>query len=186
MNIAVLGEHSIDISRLAGCPSVLDVGCRGFSFGDALRLHRPFAFIHELDIDDLNTARPYTRAGLANFNGCVGCSGDADPQARHIIPSGMIPCYTIDTYSHMSGIQQWDVVKLDCEGAEYKILEAFDRPWAKQLSVEFHQHTPQRRNWEDIDAILAHLSKWYDVVQHVREPRHGCGDNYWDTLVIAR
>jgi hypothetical protein len=186
MNIVVFGEHSIDLDLLGTNPVVLDVGCRGFCFGNSLRGERPLAVIHELDIDYLVSSQPYTRAGMAGFTGQTGCSCDEDPPSRHMVPGTEVPCYTLKDYSSLHGIQQWDAIKLDCEGAEYPILVSFDRAWAKQISVEFHQHTHCRRSDQKLKDLMDHLSQWYDVVQHRLESRYDCGPNYWDTLLVAR
>jgi methyltransferase FkbM-like protein len=181
-----LNDHTIEPDLLPERPTVLDVGCRGFGFGDAIRQLRPSAVIHELDIDILNTSRPYWRAALAEYDGAAGCSDEADPLRRHIVPGGDVPVYTIRSFSPLAGVVKWDVIKLDCEGSEYEILKSFDRPWARQLTVEFHQHTPFRKEWREIDAIILHLSKWYDVVQHKIETRWGLAENYWDSLLISK
>ena len=39
------------------------------------------------------------------------------------------------------GASHWDVVKLDCEGAEYDVLLDWPGPIAEQITVEFHEHT---------------------------------------------
>jgi hypothetical protein len=187
MNIVVFGGgHSVAVDLLPPNPVCLDVGCRGLSYGHDMLQHRPSAVLHELDIDDIGWWEVYTRAGIAGYTGLTGCSLDEDLPSRHMVPDGNRPCYTIKDYSEMHGIKQWDALKLDCEGSEYPILMSFDRPWAKQISVEFHQHTKHRRTPEEIDSLMAHLSKWYDVFQHHLDSRYDCGLNYWDTLLIAR
>lgn len=79
----------------------------------------------------------------------------------------------------------WDAIKLDCEGAEYDILLGFDRPWAKQVSVEFHEHTvkPPQGYYE---RMLKVMGQWYDVFQMERTSQHGCGFNYWDVLFVRK
>lgn len=186
MNIVVFGGHSVVLDLLPSNPVCLDVGCRGFSYSYDMRQYRPSATVHELDIDDLGWWESYVRAGIAGFTGQTGCSLDEDPPSRHMVPGGTIPCYTIKDYSEMHGVRQWDAIKLDCEGAEYPILASFDRAWAKQISVEFHQHTHHRRSDQKLTELMDHLSQWYDVVQHRLESRYDCGPNYWDTLLVAR
>jgi hypothetical protein len=184
--ISVFDGHSIIPGLLPNRPTVLDVGCRGFAFGDAIRSLRPSAVIHELDIDLLETSRSYTRAGLAEAAGLASCSTEPDACWRHLIPGHDFPVYTIASYSACAGVASWDVIKLDCEGSEYGILQSFDRPWARQLTVEFHQHTHFRREWSEISAIIGRLSQWYTPVQHRLEDQMGLGMNYWDSLLIAR
>lgn len=181
----VINGHSIELDLLPKRPLVLDVGCRGFAFGNAIKRLRPRSVIYELDIDDLDVPWPYNRAGIAHYDGTAGCSQEQDGEWRHIVPGSEVPIYTLKTFSKMAGVDRWDLIKLDCEGSEYEILKSFDRPWATQLTVEFHQHTQFRRKWAEIDRIIKHISKWYTVARHERDAESPGGGNYWDSLFIA-
>lgn len=73
------------------------------------------------------------------------------------------------------------LIKLDCEGAEYEILEHWPGAVAKQVSIEFHDHTTGR----DIDELPEAFAKHYRVVQHDSYERRG-RVSHWDSLFELR
>jgi hypothetical protein len=87
------------------------------------------------------------------------------------------------------GVSFWEVVKLDCEGAEYEILRNWPGPIARQITIEFHDFlggAPPGVASAGHAEILAHLGQWYDVAQHEWTTQHGAGWNYWDSLFVLR
>lgn len=188
MSLVTIADHTIDESSLSVSPVVLDVGCRGFGFGDGIKKLRPSARLFELDIDDLNDRHNrYIRAAICGKDGMVGVSDDIDLSSRHVTPSGSVFAFTLKTFSSIVKVRHWDVIKLDCEGSEFDILSSINGPVAQQITVEFHQHTAHgRRPPEEIASLLSRLSQWYEVVQHPFDERYGCGLNYWDTLLVAK
>jgi hypothetical protein len=80
----------------------------------------------------------------------------------------------------------WDLIKMDCEGAEYGILQSMTSPLAKQMSVEFHEHTPARKGESIVNDIFVHLSQWYVISGNEKKALHGCESNYWDVLFTLR
>jgi hypothetical protein len=54
--------------------------------------------------------------------------------------SQTITCKSINlnNYIKNNNIEKIDYLKIDCEGAEYEILENLPKKCAKQLSVEYH------------------------------------------------
>ena len=111
----------------------------------------------------------------------MGVSSDKDPQARRLIEGGDTLVFTFEELEEDHG--KFDLVKLDVEGEEIKILKSNKHPMAKQLSVEFHAHLGQTK--EELDALLEYLSQFYTI--HAKwESRHGAGFNYWDTLLISK
>lgn len=206
MNIKCLAEHSFDLDLLTG-GRCLDVGCRYFhvtrellALGESVvavdpdpNVVAPPEFLHTAVSDNrvdhvsakfLNVAidsQPGTQHLAVWGNGTGNYLTSVAPAGSH--QTFPVSVETIKTISDKLGVTDWDAIKLDCEGAEYRILATLDRPWAKQFSVEFHEHcvrVPQ----STYDVILAHMGQWYDVHQLVRESRHGCGMNYWDVLFV--
>lgn len=179
-----IAEHTFDETLLPEAPTVLDVGCRGFAFGDGIRALRQKARIFELDIDDLGTGREYTRAGISDYCGTGGVSDDADPLARRLTAQGAVPVYTLEAFCVMRGVYLWDLIKLDCEGSEFAALLGMGWPRARQISVEFHpwgEHGPG-----DVDRVVSHLvALGYSVVQHAPSDLGG-HLNYWDSLFVRR
>jgi hypothetical protein len=84
------------------------------------------------------------------------------------------------------------VVKLDCEGEEFSILENWPGPIATQISVEFHDFTGPRRALVDEgyyeNKLWPHLCQWYKVVKHdwvdLRGEPAYCG--HWDSLLVLK
>lgn len=177
-------EHTLDTSFLKPNCTVLDVGCRGFAFGDELR-KKFSAKVYEVDIDDLGHSRQYYRCGIAATEGFCSVSDDADPEARRLVYGSDVPVYTIESFRKKVGVDYWDVIKLDCEGSEYNILLNLTGPPATQLTVEFHQHTSARRSDEFVESLIKKLQQWYTVKQHRLYGKPN-SLNYWDSLFVLR
>lgn len=198
MDIKIIHEHSVDLDLLPEKAAILDAGCRGLEFTRHFQQlgHNVLA----IDIDDLGEENKlrYLRMGLYFHAGKTMVSDDEDPQARHItdvhlfekgqdvpkIKEGEVYLATIAGCAHSCDVEQFDLIKMDIEGAEFVILQNEKHPIAKQVSVEFHAHCGQSK--QQLDHLLKWLGKWYDVHNQVWEERHGCSANYWDILLIAK
>lgn len=186
--ITVIAEHSVCLGLLQPKSTILDCGARGFAFTHALRDlgHH----VVPIDIDRLHDGQAYYQCAVADHDGKVAVLKSSDPQATRIDPDheGSVPCYTLSTLSanFLHKNQLWDVIKIDIEGAEYSVIMAMDRPYARQLSIEFHLHTgiytmvEMRR----MEANLKDLG--YKAVSHEYTTQHGAGFNYWDSLFILK
>ncbi len=180
--LKTIHEHTLDTALLRPGCCVLDVGCRGFAFGNELR--REFqAKVYEVDIDDLGTQQPYFRCGIAHVEGFGDITDHAEPEARSLVSGTRFKVHTLESFSRFVGIDHWDVIKLDCEGSEYDILWNLERPLATQITVEFHQHTEARRSQEFLDTLVQKLQQWYVARKH---RRYGRSLNYWDSLFVLK
>lgn len=198
--LTVIDEHSVCLELLPLNAAVLDAGCAGFGFTNALSElgHRVLA----CDIQDLGEENrlKYLQMGLYFHAGKAHVSDDQDIQARHVkditlfnkdkpspakIASDEIYLTTIQGCAQFVGVEKFDLIKMDIEGAELAILQNAVHPIAGQVSVEFHCHT-RHQTKEQIDHLLRWLSKWYNIYNQVWEKRHGCSENYWDILLIAK
>lgn len=177
-------EHSIDVSMIQAGSCVLDVGCRGFGFSNALAALG--AVVYPVDIDDLGSDQSYTRCAITATEGLCGIQMTDDPQARHTIAGTTIVAHTIASFSKFAGVTRWAVIKLDCEGDEFGILSALTAPPADQITVEFHQHTARRRAQAELDSLFDHLRQWYAMPVCKFDSRHGVGFNYWDCLFTIK
>ncbi len=209
MKIVKLANHSVDLDLLSDIPTVLDVGCRGFDFTREILAIRPGARVIGMD-PDVAILSSYFRAKqnpemdsfkLMSF----ALVGDQRKTARYASYSTgegnfltdlatyynatftEVPCMTISdlTYGRWWLAKYWDLVKLDCEGSEFGILENWPGPIAQQISVEFHDsgYTPGYGPDYDYTPMFSRLAGFgYHVRQHERS-KQGDGTGHWDSLI---
>ena len=184
MNIEVIAEHSVDVDLLPEKAKILDLGCRGMLFTNEMRRlgHEVIA----LDCDDLGSHIPYWRMAVSDYNGRAGVKKSRDPQATTITVGNDIVCVTLQNLSELTSTPFWDVIKLDIEGSEYEVIMSMDRPYAKQLSIEFHLHTGVYGEAEMLLMENKLLSLGYFPVKHDKTRQHGLSYNYWDSLFILQ
>jgi FkbM family methyltransferase len=190
-----VGGHTFDPALLTKDGCIIDVGCRAFEFGDYFRGKDkkiwcidpdPDVFVgfEGLGYEFLNVAIS-DKSGESFFyeNGEATVLKELDTDVNHPFK----PCKTItlDELYEITGTNI-DVLKLDCEGAEYLILNENFKPIPKQISIEFHHHTIPEIHKQRYTQIVDMLSKDYTMLNDVWEQRHGCGFNYWDTLFIKK
>jgi len=164
--------------------NVLDLGCRNFHFTNELkkRGHN----VYSVDIDLLpESGDQYYRIGISDKDGTCGIVKSQDPNATHITDGDEILMISLDSFTKSVGVEHWDLIKLDIEGEELKVLKSANHPIADQLSVEFHAHCTEQTK-ESIDDTLEYLRKWYYVDRIIWENRHYAGENYWDVLLISK
>lgn len=191
--IEIIDNHSVRTDLLSGKP-ILDAGCRGFRFAKwfAERHYRVIA----LDpLEHLNHVPRSARwihpieyldyALVDHTRGRAAMVITADPEACYIDERGVftVPSINIESIS-LKAQGDWDVVKLNIEGSEYGVLANWPGPIARQISVSFHEHTPQGQGEEIIAQIVEHLSQWYTPLRHEKDARYCAGENYWDSLFV--
>lgn len=183
-----VAEHTYEETLLPEKANILDLGCRGFLFFD--ELVRRGHYVAAIDVDKLDTHKPYAQAAVTSVNGgYVDVMKTKDPQAttakQSSVPTG-VRSYTINGLCGIFGIDFWDLIKIDIEGSEYEVIMSLTEPPAKQLSIEFHLHTKiygevQVKEMEDKLVSLG-----YYPAKHDKTSEHGCGMNYWDSLWILK
>lgn len=193
MNLQTIAEHTFDKDSLPNIHGyVLDLGSRGFEFADGMR-----ALAHiviTVDCDDIPLNMPggnfplHNKIAITDYDGHATVMRSNDPQATKIIPmhklsalEGDVVCMTLETFSKKCGILFWDLIKIDIEGSEYEVIMSMDKPYAMQLSVEFHTHCGQTE--QQVQQCVDKLhSLGYKTIQHEKTARHGLKPNYWDSL----
>lgn len=201
MAFKTIGGHTFDESLLTSDGVIIDVGCRGFEFADYFKdTHNTYCVDPDEKVFDGIFSLPYKinlnlaisdKAGFTTYypNGEATMirEVDPDPTYPHIDKKYSKTCKTItmaDLYK-ITG-ENVDILKLDCEGAEYIILGETFKPIPKQITVEFHHHCVPELHRQKYKSIIERLSKDYTMHNDVWEQRHGCGYNFWDTLFIRK
>jgi FkbM family methyltransferase len=176
-------EHSVDVDLIKPGAKVLDIGCRGFGFTNAMTALG--CQVHAIDPDTLDGG-VYHKCAISTYDGTCDLVHTNDPQGKYIKSGNVIPVFTLKSFSEKVGVKWWDLIKIDCEGEEYAILPTLTEPIATQLSIEFHEHTAKKIGQSEIDNMLARFEQWYDIRHKVWESRHGAGFNYWDVLLVLK
>lgn len=198
MNLVKLCGHTIDESLLPEIPVVLDVGSRDFHFTKALLQIRPRAFVVAMDPDkgipapinclfwnmalvgDGKTKSNY--ASYSTGEGNMLLEGNSYYDAKIY----EVACIDIQTLMRHCKVNQWDLVKLDCEGSEFDILWNWPGPIAKQISVEFHDGAdPAHRHDQYFAGLFERLLVYYRVVQHEKF-QQGAWWGHWDSVLVLK
>lgn len=202
----------IDISGHTICPEklsdgvIIDIGCRSFNFTSHPLFNgkKKYCIDPDEDIFSAESGKFYDQTNQTNL--CLAISDktgettyypngeatmirevDPDPTFEHIDKKYSKKCKTItmDDLYEITG-KNVDVLKLDCEGAEYIILGETFKPIPKQITCEFHHHCVPELHKQKYQEIIERLSEHYEMHNAVWEQRHGCGYNFWDTLFIKK
>jgi len=181
--IGKVQDHSLNQSIIPLHGNILDLGCRDFVF---TKFFRDLEYnTHSVDIGTFDGE--YDRVAISDKDGICFVQNERDPDATHItsedtgVPINMM---TLNTYSKSIGVDHWDLIKMDIEGAEYGILKSAAHPIASQITVEFHAHCGQHK--KDLDALLNDLEQYYHIHNRDWCEEHSAGFNYWDILLISK
>ncbi len=187
--ITTISEHTIDISLLSGG---IYVGCLGFGFSKAIK--DLGCKVYAFDLEDM--LPPYgiafIKTGVSVRNSERSFIKTQDRQGYFLADfcdqgeRGLIEQININLLYDILG-NNIDVLKIDCEGEEYRILSDVNfRPIPKQITVEFHMHS--RRDLHDYyyAKCIENLAKYYNPVKHELTEAHGAGKNYWDSLWVHK
>jgi len=199
----LISEHTIAcLPKSSGM--ILDVGCRSFDFS-RIMLKEGYKVV-SIEADDRviviehenlrfgnyalvpesknGSIQTLVKFGNGSANHLLGIAGEIPENKRLSQVLGL----SITETGRLFEVPFWDIVKLDCEGAEYDVLMEWPGPIARQITVEFHEHTGANVRGKYIyNDILSHLSEWYRVIQHELSVMHNCSvPNYWDSLFVLK
>jgi FkbM family methyltransferase len=183
-----IDDHTFD-EKLIRDGWVIDAGCRGFNFANAVRdlfydekEKNPVYAIDIEKFDDGIKGVVFRQAALTNYSGKTECYLFGNGTANFIKGINMepkeledrpvqkitIPAITLqDIYKEIG--TDIDLLKLDIEGAEYLVLGDSFEPIPKQITVETHEHCHADLHNKYWPAIFDNLCKHYHATLHVRE-----------------
>lgn len=185
-DVTVIAEHSVAMGLLRKPANIMDIGCLGFAFTEYF--DKRGDFVVPIDIENFDSVRPYVRVAVAGYDGQCGIVRTSDKQATRksnlVLNNESVSCYKLETLMKWSCVDYFDLIKMDCEGAEYEIIMSLTKAPAKQLSIEFHLHTgiygmPEVKEMEDKLKSLG-----YRPLVHELTRQHGLPPNYWSSLWI--
>lgn len=203
MKLTPLASHTVDLDAIPERPVVLDVGCRGFDFTREMLQHRPGARIVAMDPDPAMPADPpegvtFLREALAGDGRATSRYADFSTgegnflcdRVPHYARSYTVMCVHITALMQRLAIPYWDVIKLDCEGSEFLILENWPGPIAGQLSIEFHDWTgPWKAKCTPAyyQRLFAGPLQDYEVLSHeLSTVGPGPAWGHWDSVLRLR
>ena len=184
MNLQLFASHTVDVDLMPDEPVVLDVGCRWFDFTDQVLERWRSARVIAMDpARDVATSChssfiEYIQCGLVGsgptfqrFAHFSTGEGDFITTAEKFHDAEMyeVPTMKIKDVMQLRDVQHFDLVKLDCEGSEYGILQALAcRARAlervERIFVEWHGISP-----ENPGKLMNHIMQAYEMLGHPLE-----------------
>lgn len=170
MDLLNIHGHTVDKSMLGDSGAIIDIGCRDFNFASYFKGRRVYCVDPDQKVFADSPAwavclqvaiMDRSGSGFYYENGERTCVQPVWPEHRHCY----FPC-TLMTLEQLFTITgpEVDVLKLDCEGAEYAIFGNKFDPVARQITVEFHRHTVPEVHDEKIDCVMHNLLEHYDLI----------------------
>jgi FkbM family methyltransferase len=143
----LVAEHTIDVDLLPESPLVLDVGCRRFNFCEEILALRPKAQIIAFDPGPDIEALDDMRITFMNFalmhgahEGAWLSMNDCSSIVSTVYQDGLVEVPVIGMDEILYHWPYFDLMKFDCEGCEFAILENWPGKCAGQINIEFHDN----------------------------------------------
>lgn len=193
-------EHTIEESIINKNGFILDSGCVHFSFSLGVKEYcdNVICIDPSSSIENIPDGLTFIRKALiAGDQKKVSFFEYTDIQGNSIYnPVGdccrlkntvEVEACNITDIMHQYQINQFELIKLDIEGAEYSILNDIDWTISKQYSVEFHDFRNMCPNQDFYEKLFHKMSKYCDIIQHQQTDHSGgAGRNYWDSLYVLK
>lgn len=186
MDKKLIDGHIIFTSELTAGGWIIDAGCRHFRLEKKLTLlssfysHTNFKYLC-LDPDPIIIPpkgvifKPYalmTENGTVNYCGWSTGEGNyiyKDEKPHYATLDIEVQSRTIKSLMAEYGINQFELAKLDVEGAEYDILLSINFAFAKQVAVEFHQCLGHNNHGTHDDYIKKLMNSEFGNFYEIRE-----------------
>ncbi|MFA5878108.1 MAG: FkbM family methyltransferase [Candidatus Staskawiczbacteria bacterium] len=88
-----------------------------------------------------------------------------------------INCVSLKNVFDRNNIQKCDILKMDCEGAEFEILYNLPEEYfkmIKKIRLEYHNHLSSKKN--NVDYLIKFLKRMRYKVVKIKEPSNYQGD----------
>lgn len=192
MNFKRIDGHTLDLDLITGS-TVIDLGCRGFLFATHMR----DIGCNVVCVDADPNVFQNIPTGIQTHNKAISCRKGKVVIYNSLGEGG----YTSDIKTYTGGVEvdtilleeiepdcEYDVLKIDIEGAEYSLLEnPYFKPKAKQITVEFHEHNLKDLHDLKLQNVLNNLNRWYDLVYTMKDNYTPTGlYEYIDCLFVRR
>lgn len=178
---------------------VLDAGARGFLFTDNMikidnaqvislepdqsvapnRYHKNLHFFHEA-LYHKNCKAIYSEWSTGEGNVVHEPDEYTGKNYSHMFRSN-VTCRTIDHYMQLFGIEMFELIKMDIEGAEFEIITQYINAreiLTKQFSIEWHYFTGRNEHVKFNREILK--DKWWN------ETYECVNDDPMDSVYVLR
>lgn len=167
--MTTIAGHTFD-ELLLNDGVIVDVGCRDFGFTNHFIGKKVFCVDPDISVFDNAPIWPTLinmaisdKKGTETYyrNGESTCLTRFNSGHKHL-------CYYCDSITMEDLYRRTgdnvDLLKLDCEGAEYIILGDGFLPIPKQITVEFHHHCFPEIHDANIEKVFDTVMKYYDLV----------------------
>lgn len=196
-----IGEHTIDETILNKNGWVLDLGCIDFDFSNTV-----LKYCNNIIGVDANPTIVNTNENIFFKNCAIVDEFDkdlmidyhffTDKYGNSILMSNndmciydktiKVPTITIKSLMNEYKIIQFDLIKMDIEGSEYKILDNIDWTISKQYSIEFHDFRNMNPYYPNnnlyYENLFEKMLKYCDITKHDSIDNL----NYWDSLFTLK
>lgn len=143
---------------------VYSIGSRGeFSFEELVHDLNPNCEIHVFDPapEFANSSSTpafirYNAVGLASTS-----DGDLDPVQRRRMAASNYQYETLSEMMARLGHDEIDVLKIDCDGCEYKMYEQLGKINCKQLLIEIHRY-PNKNEGPEWEGYVRMMDSFYE------------------------
>lgn len=183
----LIDGHYIQEEELIPGDWILDAGCRGFTLKSNLKGNYKFLCLDpDPDVKKIDGVQ-FENIALMPFTGetkyCGWSTGEGNYCYKDTAPwyadkDIIVKCSTIQRLMCKYEINQFGLAKIDIEGGEYDLLLSIDRPFARQIAVEFHQstgHNPYGTHQEYIDRLMASTFGSFYVITNSYEYHNSPG-----------
>src|ERR1035437_1282077 len=177
-----ISEHTIEESIIKKNGFILDIGCVNFTFSLGVKKYCDNIICIDPNSNILSIPEGliYEKSALISgddksveffiYNDIQGYS-ILNPQRDwcQLVEKVKVDACNLQDIMSKYNIEQFDLIKLDIEGAEYDVLDKIDWTVSKQYSVEFHDFRNmnpfQPNNEVYYSGLFSKMLKYCDIIK---------------------